>query len=273
MTARLAILGLALASAVASGCASNAPAPPKRGSASDAEPGFELKGSRIIGCCCPTPCSCRLNEKPFHCHGCDHTDAVHVDKGFIGKIPMDGLTWVVIGRGFGENPDKNWVYVYVTDKATDDQFKALQDMLTHDVKSWGDKAKHLAGKFVGMRKVPIAYEVSADRRSYGVTIPGILEFKTKAHVNPGQTEPVKSTGIMDAFGDSFVHADCLTHTYKDSTINYEWDLTGRQCNQADFVLNPERVAKGGIGWGCWTSHVDFGSTGKYGEQMVEHDKK
>ena len=24
-------------------------------------PAFELRGSRIIGCCCGTPCPCRLN--------------------------------------------------------------------------------------------------------------------------------------------------------------------------------------------------------------------
>src|SRR5579864_3593289 len=86
----------------AAGCAaqSNAPAP-------------ALAGSRIIGCCCGAPCPCRLNKKPMQCHGCDHTDAVHIDHGHVGPVSMDGLTWVVVGRGFGEKTDANWVVVYL----------------------------------------------------------------------------------------------------------------------------------------------------------------
>jgi hypothetical protein len=259
----------AVAVVVAMGCAS-ASGPKKTEAPKPAAPeAFELTGSRIIGCCCPTPCPCRLNKKPYHCHGCDHTDAVHIDKGQIGGVKMDGFDYVFVGRGFGEDVKANWVYCYVTDKATDEQMKAFQGLLDGIVKAMGAKAPYLAGNFVGMRKVPIAYTVSADRKDYNVVIPGILDFKTRAITNPGQTEPVVSTGIMDAFGNKFVHADCLVHTYKDESIKYDWDLTGRQSNQADFVLTASRVAKGGIGWGCWTSHVDFGDKGKYAEQYKD----
>ena len=49
----------------------------------------------------------------MQCHGCDHTDAVHIDKGHVGPVKMDGVTWVVVGRGFGEKSDANWVVVYL----------------------------------------------------------------------------------------------------------------------------------------------------------------
>ena len=251
------------------GCSSTDSAPPEATAGPDA---FELKGSRIIGCCCPAPCPCRLNKKPYHCHGCDHTDAVFIDSGHIGGVKMDGFSYVFVGRGFGEDIDKNWVYVYVTDKTTDAQMKAFLKMLDGNVKAMGRKAPYLAGKLVGMRKVPIKYTVSPNRDEYSVVIPDILELRTRAIVNPGQSKPVVSTGIMDAFGDKFVHADCVSHKYKDASINYEWDLTGRQSNFADFVLNNERVAQGGIGWGCWTSHVDFGDRDKYQEQYKDEHK-
>jgi len=67
-----------------------------------------------------------------------------------------------------------------------------------------------------------------------------------------------------------VHADCLAHKYSDAQAGYSWDLTGRQCNQADFVLDSAKLARGGIGWGCWTAHSDFGDGEKYGEQMLGH---
>ena len=262
---------IAVLSVVVAGCAGGASktAPAPTPAPAPTAKAFELVGSRIIGCCCPSPCPCRLNKKPFHCHGCDHTDAVHIDRGQIGGVKMDGFSYVFVGRGFGEDIAKNWVYVYVTDKATEAQMKAFQGFLAEGVKGMGDKAPYLAGKFVGMRQVPIDYVVSKDRTEYGVTIPGILDFRTRAIVNPGQKKPVVSTGIMDAFGDQFTHAECLKHTYKDATINYEWELTGRQSNFAEFVLDDARMAKGGIGWGCWTSHVDFGDKGKYAEQYKD----
>jgi len=253
----------------AAACTSTKTSPTAKTEAPKGEGAFELVGSRIIRCCCPSPCPCRLNKKPFHCHGCDHTDAVHIDKGHIGGVKMDGFSYVFVGRGFGDDKDKNWVYVYVTDKATEEQMKAFGGFLQGAVKAMGTKAPYLAGKFVGMRNVPITYTVSANRDEYGVVIPGILELKTRAIVNPGHKEPVVSTGIMDAFGDRFVHAECLSHKYKDASINYEWELTGRQSNFADFKLDNDRLAKGGIGWGCWTSHVDFGDKAKYQEQYKD----
>jgi len=251
---------------LAAGCASGGGSAPAKADA----PAFELAGSRIIGCCCAAPCPCRLNKKPMQCHGCDHTDAVHIDRGYVGKTRMDGVTWVIVGRGFGEKTDANWVVVYLDEKANPDQEKALVDMLSGDLKAWGPKAKHLAGEFKGVKRVPITYTVSADKRQYDAVIPGILELRTRAIINPGHTAPVVSTGIMDAFGDRFVHADPLVHTYKDAQLKYEWDLSGRQANQADFLLTPDRVAKGAIGWGCWTAHSDYSDKAKYQEQMIEH---
>lgn len=261
---------LALALAVLGSVSCSSGSPPAPGSAT-ASPAFELRGSRIIGCCCGAPCPCRINKKPMQCHGCDHTDAVHIDRGFVGPTRMDGLTWIVVGRGFGEKPEGNWVVVYLDEKATPDQEKALTDMLGGDLKAWGPKARHLAGEFKGVKRVPMTYTISSDRKEWTATIPGILELRTRAIVNPGHADPVVSTGIMDAFGDRFVHADPIAHKYNDAALKYHWDLTGRQANQAEFVLNPERVAKGGIGWGCWTAHSDYNDTGKYQEQMIEHN--
>lgn len=49
---------------------------------------------------------------------------------------------------------------------------------------------------------------------------------------------------MDAFGDRLVHADALVHKYSDHEIKYAWDLTGRQSNTADFVLDARRRPRG-----------------------------
>lgn len=235
---------------------------------------WNLRGWRIIGCCCSAPCACRINKKPSYCHGCDHSDVVHVERGELGGVKMDGVQWVAIGRGFGQGIDGNWAYIYVDERASEAQYKALGDWLSAAVAGLGKKAPYLAGNFRGMRRVPMTTTVSRDRREYAVAIPGILDFQTRAIVNPGHTEPVVSTGIMDAFGDRFVHSDALRHTYSDPTLGTEWDLTGRQSNQAEFVVDSTRAAKGGIGWGCWTAHSEFGDDAPYGEQQASmHEHK
>jgi hypothetical protein len=249
---------------VASSCSSSAARDEKANASPDS---WNLRGWRVIGCCCTAPCACRINKKPSYCHGCDHTDLVHIDQGELGGVKMDGVSWTVVGRGFGQGKQANWAYVYVDERASEAQYKALGDWLSAGVAGLATKAPYLAGNFRGMRKVPMTTTVSRDKREYGVSIPGILELQTRAIVNPGHTEPVMSTGIMDAFGDRFVHSDALRHTFSDATLNEAWDLTGRQSNQAEFALDSARAAQGGIGWGCWTAHADFGDEAPYGEEQ------
>jgi hypothetical protein len=265
-------LPLVLAAALLPACRQTGMGRSAREASAQAGSGFELQGTRLIACCCASPCPCRLNKKPMHCHGCDHTDVVHVERGHIGTTKMDGVTWVVAARSFAEDKAKNWAYVYVNEGASDEQMKALEGWFGEGAKALGAKAPYLIGKFVGMRKAPVRYQVSADRREYTTTIPGVLDLQMKAIVNPGRSEPVVSVGVMDDFGDRFCHADALVHKYDDAKLGYSWDLTGRQSNYADFKLDSRSAALGGR-WGCWTANADLGDKGKYQEQMIEHDAK
>ena len=196
--------------------------------------------------------------------------------GQVGGTDMSGLSWVVVGRGFGEDPKQHWVYVYVADTATDAQVAALNGMLTKDLEDWKRKgrAEFLAGTFKGTRKVPISYTVSADRSEYACAVDGgkVLDIRTKAIVMPGHREPSRLTGILDAFGDSFTQAECLSHTYKDESLGYSWTLTGRQSNFADFAIDDARMARGGIGWACWSAHESLGDKSPYPEQMRDDPK-
>lgn len=171
------------------------------------------------------------------------------------------------GLRLHEDSGKNWVYLYVADTMSDEQVKALQGMLDAGFRAWGPKAAHLAGKFEGMRKVKIEYTVSADQRSWSCRIPDVLDVRNQAIVNPGRTEPVRSTGILDDFGDSFIHADTIAHTFKDGA--HSWDRTGRQSNWADFRIGSHTTKK--LGWGCWTAHEEYGDKTKYPEQEGGND--
>jgi hypothetical protein len=269
---------------LAAGCAtpsSTAPAPAKSAAptaAAASGPDWRLDGTRLIACCCASPCSCRINKPPMQAHGCEYTTAVHVDKGHIGKTDLAGFMWMQIGLGFGEDKTKNWVMVYVSDKATDEQYNAFKEWMQAGVGAIGEKKlAYLAGKFVGFKKVPMSWEASKDGESFATGINGVLDLKVKAIHNPGHPEPVKSSGVLDDFGNSFTHCDTLVHEYKDSDPmlkGYDgWDLKGRQSNYANFSIGSDVKTDYKLGWGCWSAHKDLNSTDTYEERMIGHPKK
>lgn len=266
---------LLVALACLAGCAAPRSAPVTAGELPEAV----LRGERIIGCCCPTPCPCRLNEKPTFHHGCDYTTAVHVEEGEVDGVSLDGLDFVIVGRSFAETPGAvstgNWCVLYVDEDASPEQLAALQAFLGVEgaAAQARGRAPHLAGAFAGVQSAPIDYRISSDGRERACTIEGILELRTRAIVNPGRAEPVTSLNVLDSFGDRFVHGTTLAHDYRDPRHpESARDLTGRQSNYASFVLGRaelERLAGGSLGWSCWSANAAFGDEGPYGEDLVE----
>jgi hypothetical protein len=258
--------GLWCALLVAAGCAAKSPVV-------QSEEAWSLTGSRIIACCCHTPCPCRVNYKPTHCHGCDFTTAVRIERGHIGGVSMDGMMWIITGRVFGEEPAENWSYIYISDRASDEQYQALTAFLTEGAAGLGERAEHLVGRSLGMRKVPIRWSVSSDGRQWTARAGDVLRVRTQSIILPGRRQPVTSTGIFDDFGDRFIHADCLEHTYNDPAIGYKWNLAGRQSNQARFAIVSTRGSGETLGWGCWSAHAALGDRNRsqYQERLIGHD--
>ncbi|MBC7834232.1 MAG: DUF1326 domain-containing protein [Phycisphaerales bacterium] len=257
------------------GCAPDAERPGMAVSTTDAmlleSLDWELNGSRIIACCCGTPCPCRLNKAPTNCHGCDNSTAVHIDRGQIDGVRMDGLDWIIVGRVFGQDPTLNWHYVYVSEQARAEQMAALEKFFTMSMAAIEMKKDHLTGSGLGMRRVPIRWDESSDGREWSAEVPGVLVIQTRSIIVPGQKEAVRSTGIFDDYGNSFTHADTLEHTLNDREIDRKWNLKGRQANQAHFAITDEIAGKGGMGWGCWSANAKLGGDSQYGEQLIGHD--
>jgi hypothetical protein len=250
------------------GCAGGTPA--------QMDGSWRLEGTRLIGCCCTSPCACRLNKPPSYMHGCDSSTAVHIDRGHINGVTMDGLNWVTAGLTYAEDASTNWVVVYIDDRATPEQEKALRSWMEEGIKSLHPaKMKHLVGAFAGFRRATIRWTAEKSGDAFRCEIPGIYDFSMKALRNPGHPEPITSTGIMDDFGDSFTHGETLEHLYKDSALPREgWDLKGRQANYASFTLASDLSTTYTVGWGCWSAHREYGTRDDYQERTpCCHPKK
>ena len=250
-----------------SGCAGGAPAL--------MEGSWRLEGTRLIGCCCTSPCACRINKPPTYMHGCDSSTAVHIDRGHINGVRMDGLSWITAGLSYAEDASTNWLVVYLDDRATAEQEATLRAWMDEGMKAMDPgKLKHLAGAFAGYRRAPIRWTSSPSGDAFRCEIPGIYDFSMKALRNPGHPEPVTSTGIMDDFGNSFTHGETLEHLYKDPALPRDgWDLKGRQANYAAFTLASDLSTTYTVGWGCWSAHKAYGTRDDYQERIPCHTKK
>jgi len=273
---------LAAVSALPSSCAGAGAAADGQGSEPAAGldlPAVDLSGHRIIGCCCPTPCPCRLNRKPTYHHGCDYTTAVHLEHGTIDGVRMDGVSFVFVGGSFAEDTGDDWAGLYVDEGADDRQLAALLRFLGVEGAASRRQGRepYLVGAFEGLRRAPVRYAVDPDGLGESCTIDGVLDLRTRAIVNPGRSTPVVSTGVLDSFGETFVHAECLAHVYRDPALEGRaHDLTGRQANFAAFHIGDaevRRLARGALGWSCWSAHADLGDDRSYEEDLVRvgHD--
>ena len=84
----------------------------------------------------------------------------------------------------------------------------------------------LTGTFLGVREVPITYEISSKRRR--VTIPEVLEMEAEAIAGAGPNEVaqlVNEPRAEERGGAPRTIARALTHKYSDHSLT--WDNSGK----------------------------------------------
>ena len=183
-------------------------------------PDFELRGISFTECACTAyACPCRSNGHPTH-GGCDAADFVNIRQGHYGKVKMDGFKAVVIGDLIDKDPSKVHGVVYFDDKTTPDQREAFKQMVGF-MFAWNPP------KLEAEKVVPIDFQISSDRKTYTLKVPGILEEKgvMKADAKP---QPA-----MDLWGNQITYVDNVVFKYSDPEHG-NWDLSGRQANVKEF---------------------------------------
>jgi hypothetical protein len=253
------------------GCSHARPAAPAA-TADLSNPGeWWVRGSRIIACCCGAPCPCRINKKPTHAHGCHNTTAVHIEEGNVRGVDVTDLTFAFVGKQYARDEASNYYAILIEQDATDAQIEAIQWLFGDAYKAiTPEQAQHIFGTDKGVRRVAMSFQGGEGRREWSFQVPGMLDLRTRAIINPGHGSPVVTTGVLDDYGDRFVHADALAHTFKDSQLDVSWNLTGRQANQVDFAMSQRTWRHGGIGWGCWNAHAEADGGQPYLEELGEH---
>jgi hypothetical protein len=139
---------------------------------------WKVTGTYFEACNCAAACPCVFLSAPTE-GACAIIAAWHIDQGNFGAVQLNGLNVALLAATPGHMLQTKWkVALYLDDKASADQQKALGGIFS------GQAGGHLAvlgpliGEVMGVKPVPIEYSANGKRRS--LRIPHIAEADIEA---------------------------------------------------------------------------------------------
>src|SRR3954469_21205429 len=119
----------------------------RAGDKAEAKPSWKVSGELEEACSCRAACPCWFKSLPSRMT-CDGMQVIVIDKGRYGKTSLDGLA---LGQ-FVQSPEHktmfesfgNWNidYVYIDEKANEEQRAALQELAQHFFPQGGKERKY-----------------------------------------------------------------------------------------------------------------------------------
>ena len=152
---------------------------------------WSLSGDYFECCNCAVACPCVFGSDPTH-GNCTVLVGWHVTKGRSGNETLDGLSFALAAYVPGNMLKTKWeVAIYVDDRATPSQRKALESILSGQAGGPLAGFGPLIGKMLGIKFAPMTFRADGKKRS--LTIRGIAEMRSAAMAGAGGAE-VKLSG-------------------------------------------------------------------------------
>lgn len=150
---------------------------------------YQLEGRLLEVCTCRVICPCWVGEDPDG-GKCDGVVAYHLDKGTVNGVDVSGRSFVLLAHIPGNVLKGNWrVVVYVDDKATPEQEKALIDAFTGKLGGPLADLAQLVGEVMAVERAPITFAVE----------------KGKGTLKIGPTVEAEITPLQGATGPTTLH--------------------------------------------------------------------
>ena len=128
---------------------------------------WHIKGELALSCNCTVFCPCVLSlgqHAPTEGY-CQTWAGVRIDNGRFGDVDLSGLKFGFMADIPGRLARGNWTMaLLVDDKATAQAVKALTWIMTGRAGGSTGLLKILAGSFLGVRQIPITYEIRGETR-------------------------------------------------------------------------------------------------------------
>jgi hypothetical protein len=198
---------------------------------------WKVKGDLEEACSCRAACPCWFKSLPSRMT-CDGMQVIFITKGRYGKTPIDGLA---LGQ-FVQSPERksmfesfgnwNFDYVYIDEKATEEQRQALKELAAHFFP--------LAAKQREFRYVPISRTIQGDEHISKV---GNYGFCSGHLIDGGYAgaPKVSNPPLADPTHKQYLQGNAATFTYKDAGQDWKYENSNYMRNS--FQTDSKEYAK------------------------------
>jgi hypothetical protein len=141
---------------------------------------WRIEGEYAEVCNCDFLCPCLPTfaaARPTY-GDCRVAQLYDIRKGHFGDVSLDGLRFVMVALTPEAMSLGNWTFgLFVDQRATDAQTKALSDIGVGNVGGPPARWKLLTSRFMGVEKRPIEFEIDGLTRR--VRVPGLVEYEVE----------------------------------------------------------------------------------------------
>lgn len=225
----LAGLVAAVGSAVPALAQPAAKAPPK--------PSWRVTGELEEACSCHAACPCWFKSVPSRMT-CDGAQAIFISKGSYGKVSLDGLAVAQFvqspeGKSMFESfGNWNFDYVYIDERANEDQRAALRDIASH---FFPPAAKSRKFQYVPIRRDILGSETTVTVGSKGSFSGHLIEGGYKG------TPKVTNPPLADPTHREFLQGQTTRMTFRDA--GQKWNYTNSNYMRNKFKVDDREYAK------------------------------
>ncbi len=207
---------------------------------------YDVQGKYYDTCACPVSCSCGANVTlPVEGH-CDGVILLHIEKGTVGKVSMDGLNIAVVERtpkgvkvvdAFLIKGDMDLLTVYLDDRASPHQKEAMPILLAGLLGT--KKIKGFRPPQWALMSLQMEGDVARFKIGDGTKLSFEIENVDLDKVRPGvpKSEPSKRITLTNVAPFPFIHN--VTQGYSKSfhyhDLGASWDYEKRNAFFGSFT--------------------------------------
>jgi hypothetical protein len=150
---------------------------------------WHVAGDWFDNCSCAVACPCTFAEPPDNGF-CESVLFWHIRRGHSGDVPLDGLSFVRVGRWEGDlwaGKVRGTAGIFVDERADERQAEALSLIIGGRAGGFPARVAALfteGRQLRGVERARITFEIAPDRASWGVEIAGKVKAWARALTGP-----------------------------------------------------------------------------------------
>ena len=203
----------------------------------EAKTSWKVAGDLEEACSCRPACPCWFKSLPSRMT-CDGAQIIFISKGHFGKTPLDGLAVAQFVQSpehqsmFESFGNWNFDYVYVDEKANEEQREALKELAQHFFPPAAKKRE--------FRYVPISRRIEGDEHistigDYAICSGHLIDG------GYGGAPQVVNPPLADPTHKKFLQGQATKFLYKDAGQDWKYENSNYMRNR--FKTNNKEYAK------------------------------